>query len=179
MLVNETLRKYKKIDILVNNAGIYPFVNISEMTEAQWDQVINVNLKGVFNCTKNVLSNMIKNKHGRIINIASIAGVSVGFPNLAHYCASKAGIMGFTRAAALDLAPYKITVNAVAPGAILTPGTNTGLDKKQVHNLIQAIPEKRMGKPVDIAKVIAFLASEDSEYITGQTIIVDGGYTDQ
>lgn len=179
MLVKETIKKYKKIDILVNNAGIYPFVPLNEMTEEQWDEVINVNLKGVFNCTRAAIPFMIKQKYGKIISIASIAGVKVGFPNLVHYCASKAGIMGFTKAAALDLVQYKINVNAVAPGAILTPGTEKGMDKETTDHLIQAIPEKRMGKPVDIAEIVAFLASDAAEYITGETIIVDGGYTDQ
>lgn len=180
-LAEQTIKKFKKIDILVNNAGIFPFVSLKDMTEEQWDQVINTNLKGVFNCTKAVIPYMMKRKYGKIINIASIAGVSVGFPGLVHYCASKAGIMGFTRAAALDLAPYKINVTAVAPGAILTPGESKmmgKMDKEAVTHLIQAIPERRMGKPVDIAEVVAFLASDSSSYITGQTIIVDGGYTD-
>lgn len=177
-LINETVKKFKKIDILVNNAGIYPFVPLKDMTEEQWDQVINTNLKGVFNCTKAAIPHMMKRNYGKIVNIASIAGVSVGFPNLAHYCASKAGIMGFTRAAALELAAYKINVNAIAPGAILTPGTSHGLDKETISHLLQAIPERRMGKPVDIAETAAFLVSDSSVYITGQTIVVDGGYTD-
>jgi 3-oxoacyl-[acyl-carrier protein] reductase len=176
-LVADTVKKFKKVDILVNNAGIYPFVSLKDMTEQQWDQVISVNLKGVFNCTKAAIPYMMKNKYGKIVSIASIAGVSVGFPNLVHYSASKAGIMGFARAAALDLAPYNINVNAVAPGAILTPGTHE-MDKDTISHLVQAIPEGRMGKPVDIAEVVAFLASDSSSYITGQTIVVDGGYTD-
>lgn len=178
-LVQETIKKYKTVDILINNAGIYPFVNLTEMTEPQWDEVINVNLKGVFNCTSAVLPYMTKKKYGKIINIASIAGVRVGFPNLVHYCTTKAGVMGFTKAAALDLAPFKINVNAVAPGAILTPGVKSGLNKEAISHLIQAIPEKRMGNPVDIAETVAFLASDAAEYITGETIVVDGGYTDQ
>jgi 3-oxoacyl-[acyl-carrier protein] reductase len=177
-LIEQTIKKFKKIDILVNNAGIYPFVNLKDMTEEQWDQVMNVNLKGLFNCTKAVIPYMMERKYGKIINITSIAGVSVGFPNLVHYCASKAGISGFTKAAALELAPYKINVNAVAPGTILTPGESGMMDKDAINHLIQAIPERRMGKPVDIAETVAFLASDCSSYITGQTIIVDGGYTD-
>ncbi len=116
--------------------------------------------------------------YGKIIGIASIAGAKVGFPNLVHYCTSKGGVMGFTRGAALDLAPYNINVNAIAPGAIKTPGIVKGLDNKTRAGLIQAIPEKRMGKPRDIAETAAFLASDASAYITGQTIVVDGGYTD-
>ena len=173
-LAKETIKKYKKIDILVNNAGIYPFVEFKNMTEEQWDQVIDVNLKGVFNCTKAVVPYMMKRKYGNIVNISSIAGSKIGFPNLIHYCAAKAGIVGFTRAAALEFAPYKIDVNAIAPGAIITPGTKGVLSDK----MVQAIPEKRAGKPVDIANAAAFLASDDSDYITGQLIVVDGGWTD-
>jgi len=179
-MVNETIKKYQKIDILVNNAGIFPFVSLKDMTEQQWDQVIDVNLKGVFNCIKAVIPHMMQRKHGKIVSIASVAGVVVGYPNLVHYCASKAGIAGFTRAAALELAPYKINVNAVAPGAIITPGEMqiSGGDKKVIAQIIRQIPEARMGKPADIADVVAFLVSRNASYITGQTIVVDGGLTD-
>jgi 3-oxoacyl-[acyl-carrier protein] reductase len=180
-LAAETVKKYGKIDILVNNAGIFPFVPLKDMTEQQWDQVIDVNLKGVFNCTKAVIPYMMKRKHGKIVSVASIAGVVVGYPNLVHYSASKAGIMGFTRAAALELAPFKINVNAVAPGAILTPGEIqiTGDNKEVIAQIIRTIPEARMGKPADIADTVAFLVSRDASYITGQTIVVDGGLTDE
>lgn len=178
-LVEEVLKKYKKIDILVNNAGIFPFVPLKDMTEEQWDEVICIDLKGVFNFTKAVLPFMMKKKYGKIISITSIAGTKVGFPGLVHYCSAKAGIGGFTKATALELACYKINVNAVAPGAIMTPGVSSGLDKKAQASLVQAIPERRMGKPVDIAETVAFLASDASQYITGQIIVVDGGYTDQ
>ena len=178
-LVAEVIKKFKKIDILVNNAGIYPFMPFEKMTEDDWDKVISTNLKGIFNCSSAVLPHMIKHKYGKIISIASIAGAFVGFPNLVHYCATKAGVMGFTRGAALDLAKYNIQVNAIAPGAILTPGVESGLGKEVTAQLIQAIPEHRMGKPVDIAATAVFLASDSSQYITGQTIVVDGGYTDQ
>lgn len=176
-LADETIKKFKKIDILVNNAGIYPFAPLKDMTEEQWDQVIDIDLKGVFNCTKAAIPHMIKKKYGKIVSISSIAGASVGFPALVHYCAAKAGIVGFTRAAALDLAPFRINVNAVAPGAIQTPGTSH-IDKKTQAQLIRQIPEARMGKPADIAETVAFLVSDSSSYITGQTIVVDGGYTD-
>ena len=177
-MVKQTIKKFKKIDILVNNAGIYPFNPLKDMTEQQWDLVININLKGVFNCTRAVVPHMIQRKHGKIISIASVEGVVVGSPGLVHYSASKAGVMGFTRAAALELAPYKINVNAVAPGAIQTPGVAKAEDKKMVTHMIRQIPEARMGKPADIGEVVAFLASSASSYITGQTIIVDGGWTD-
>ncbi|MBU0466259.1 MAG: SDR family oxidoreductase [Nanoarchaeota archaeon] len=178
-LVRETIKKFKKIDILVNNAGIYPFKNLLEMSEADWDKLIAIDLKSVFNCTKAVLPFMAKQKYGKIVNITSIAGHEVGFPGLTHYCAAKAGIVGFTKAAALELAQYKINVNAVAPGVILTPGVKEGTSKEQIDTLIRTIPEKRAGKPADIAATVVFLTSDLSEYITGQTIVVDGGFTNQ
>lgn len=175
-LVEKTIEKFGKVDILVNNAGIYPFKPLTEMEEKDWDKVLNVNLKGVFNCTKAVLPEMAKQKSGNIINIASIAGAVVGYLNLSHYSASKGGILGFTRSAALELAQYKIRVNAIAPGAIETPGTKI-LGDETLKQLVQAIPLKRIGQPLDIAKAVVFLASDDSSYITGQMIIVDGGLT--
>ena len=178
-VVTSAIKKFGRIDILVNNAGIYPFVPLTQMTRKQWDQVIDVNLNGVFNATKAVLPFMVKQKYGKIINIASIAGTTVGFAGLVHYCTTKAGIMGFTRAAALELAAYNINVNAVAPGAIRTPGVKAGLNKDALAGLVQIIPEGRLGKPVDIGETTAFLASDASQYITGQTIIVDGGLTDK
>lgn len=177
-VVSAALKKFGRIDILVNNAGIYPFVPFAQMTRRQWDQVIDVNLNGVFNATKAVLPTMMKQKYGKIINIASIAGTTVGFPGLVHYSTTKAGIMGFTRALALEMAASHITVNAIAPGAIQTPGIRAGLDKKTTDGLIRIIPEGRLGKPADIGETAAFLASDASEYITGQTIVVDGGFTD-
>lgn len=177
-MVKKTLKQFKTIDILVNNAGIYPSKPLLETTENDWDKVLDVNLKGCFNCTKAVASVMTKQKGGKIVNIASIAGAVVGYTNLAHYCASKGGILGFTRSTALELAPHKINVNAIAPGAIRTPGTEvTG--EETLKQLEQMIPLNRLGEPEDIAKVVAFLASDDSNYITGQMIVVDGGWTIQ
>ncbi len=177
-IVAQTIKKFGKIDILVNNAGIYPFVPFEKMSRKQWDQVMDVNLNGVFNATKAVLPHMLKKKYGKIINIASIAGVSVGFPGLVHYCTTKAGIMGFTRALALELIAKNINVNAIAPGAIKTPGVKAGLTPDAAAGMVHIIPEGRMGKPVEIAETAAFLASDASSYIMGQTIIVDGGFTD-
>lgn len=175
-LVKKSIKKFGKVDILVSNAGIYPFKPLSEMEEKDWDNVLNVNLKGIFNCTKAVLPEMIKQNGGSIINIASIAGAVVGFSNLAHYSASKGGVLGFTRSAALELAQHKIRVNAIAPGAIETPGAKIA-DEEVAKQFVQAVPLKRMGQPIDIGKAVVFLASEDSSYVTGQMIVVDGGFT--
>ena len=174
-MVKEVVRKFGKIDILVNNAGIYPFVSLIEMKEEDWNKVIDINLKGVFNCTKAVIPEMIKAKSGCIINISSIAGSVIGYSNLVHYSSSKAGIIGFTRSAALELSQYGIRVNAIAPGAIETPGAKMTDDS--LKQFEQIVPLKRIGKPEDIASVVVFLSSEDSSYITGQCIVVDGGYT--
>jgi len=178
-MAKKTLEKFGRIDILVNNAGIYPFKSLLEMKEEDWDNVIDVNLKGVFNCTKAVLPTMIKQKYGKIINITSIAGTKVGFPNLVHYSASKAGILGFTKSAALELAQYNINVNAIAPGVIDTHGVRTGMDKEALKQITQTIPAKRMGKPIDVANLVVFLVSDESSYITGECIVVDGGFTIQ
>lgn len=177
-LAKAALEKFGRIDILVNNAGIFPFKALVEMTEQDWDKVLDVNLKGVFNCTKAVLQKMIEQKSGNIINIASIAGAVVGYANLVHYSASKGGILGFTRAAALELAQHGIRVNAIAPGAILTPGTEI-MGKDALKQVEQLNPLKKIGKPEDIANLVVFLASEESGYITGQLIVSDGGYTIQ
>ena len=178
-LAKTTLEKFGKIDILVNNAGIYPFQPLVEMTEQDWDRVLDINLKGVFNCTKAVLPKMIEQKSGAIINIASIAGAVVGYMNLAHYSASKGGILGFTRSSALELAQHGIRVNAIAPGAILTPTTKEMMGDDVVKQMEQSNPLKKVGKPEDIANLVVFLASDESGYITGQCMVVDGGSTIQ
>jgi len=175
-MVKSTLDHYGRLDILVNNAGIYPQKALSEMDEKDWDRVMAINLKGVFNCTKAALLSMQK-QGGSIVNLSSIAGSVIGFQSLSHYSASKAGILGFTRAAALELAPQKIRVNAVAPGAIETPTTQQSMTPKLRQQTEQAIPLKRLGQPEDIAKLVLFLVSDDSSYITGQLIIIDGGWT--
>ncbi|MEM4035466.1 MAG: SDR family NAD(P)-dependent oxidoreductase [Fervidicoccaceae archaeon] len=176
--VNKVLERFGKIDILVNNAGIYPFKPFVQMSEEEWDKVMNVNLKGVFYFTKAVLPSMMSNRYGRIINVSSIAGSVIGFPNLVHYCASKAAIVGLTKALALEVAPYNITVNAIAPGPIETPGTRTVLvDEELKLSILKQIPLGRLGAPADVAEVAAFLASEKAGFITGQLFIVDGGYS--
>jgi len=179
-IAKKTLKKFKRIDILVNNAGIFPYKSFAEMTERDWDKVLSVNLKGTFLCTKAVLPAMIEQKYGKIINISSIAGTVVGFPKLVHYCASKGGVTGFTKGAALDLAEHGINVNAIAPGAIETPGATAAMGGKEaLQQFAQTIPIKRLGQPIDIANLVVFLASDDSSNITGQCIVSDGGLTNQ
>jgi 3-oxoacyl-[acyl-carrier protein] reductase len=176
--VRKVLEKFNRIDILVNNAGIYPFKPLAEMTEQEWDRVLDVNLKGIFHFTRAVLPRMIEQKRGKIINIASVAGSVVGFINLTHYSASKAGIIGFTRALALEVAQYGINVNAISPGPILTPGTRV-LGEETYEQIRKSIPLGRWGRPEEIANLVLFLASDESDFITGQNIVIDGGYTIQ
>jgi 3-oxoacyl-[acyl-carrier protein] reductase len=167
--------KTERIDILVNNAGIYPQKPFLDMTEEDWNRVLRVNLYGVFHCTKAVMPKMIKQKYGKIVNIASIAGAVVGFPNLTHYSASKAAVAGFTKSLALEVAQYGVNVNAVAPGPIDVGAMPIGSEAYKLT--VKTIPMGRMGLPKDIANLVVFLASDESDFITGQCIVSDGGYT--
>ena len=173
--VNEAIEKLGGVDILVNNAGITRDNLLLRMTEKDFDDVISANLKSVFNYTKTILKPMIQQRYGRIVNIASVVGL-IGNPGQANYVASKAGVIGFTKAMARELASRNITVNAVAPGFIET-GMTQKLDEKQREALLKNVPLGRMGTPEDIAKVVGFLCSPEADYITGQVIAVDGGMT--
>lgn len=172
-LFKEILAKYKKVDVLVNNAGITKDGLIMRMSEEDWDIVLNVNLKSVFNCTQSVIRSMIKNRSGRIINIASIAG-QIGNSGQANYSASKAGIMGFTKTVAREVASRGITVNAVAPGFIETEMTAV-LPEKVVESYKEQIPLGRLGSTSDVAETVYWLCSDAASYITGQVIHVNGG----
>lgn len=171
--INKILDKFQKLDILVNNAGITKDSLLLRMSEADWDAVISVNLKGTFNCTKAASKVMLKQKSGKMVNIASIIGI-IGNAGQANYAASKAGIIALTKTTAKELASRGICVNAVAPGFIQTEMT-AKLPQAIQEKMLAQIPLGRFGKPEDVAKVCLFLASRESDYITGQTVIIDGG----
>jgi len=172
-MVKKALDKFTKIDILVNNAGITRDNLILRMSEEEWDQVLDINLKGTFNCLKTVTRPMMKARSGSIINIASVVGI-MGNPGQANYAASKAGIIGLTKSAAKELASRGINVNAIAPGFIETTMTEA-LGDEAKERLTSQIPLKRLGETTDVANLVVFLASDDASYITGEVIKVDGG----
>ncbi|WP_277584133.1 3-oxoacyl-[acyl-carrier-protein] reductase [Psychrobacillus antarcticus] len=172
-LISTTLEQFGSVDILVNNAGITRDNLLMRMKETEWDDVLNTNLKGVFLCTKAVTRQMMKQRSGRIINITSIVGVS-GNAGQANYVAAKAGVIGLTKSSAKELASRNITVNSIAPGFITTDMTDA-LPEDIKSQMLSQIPLAKFGNPEDIAKAVAFLASEDANYITGQTIHVNGG----
>jgi len=163
------------IDILVNNAGIFPRVEFLDMTEAQWDEVLNVNLKGTFLCTQAVAQKLVeRGRGGAVINLASGAAFRSS-PRGVHYVASKAGIVGLTRAAALELASHRVRVNAIAPGITDTAQPRYGMSEEELQAAGRQVPLGRLGTPEDVADLAVFLASEESRHITGQTIHVNGG----
>lgn len=178
-MIKQTLNKFKKIDILVNNAGILQFKPFLELTEEDWDKMLAVNLRGYFLCSQACAKEMVKQKSGVIVNISSIAmgQVGVGFSQITHYCAAKGGITAMTEAMALELSPFNIRVNAIAPGAIDTPmAAATKQDPKVLEGALARIPMHRMGNPEEVSNVVVFLASDKSSYMTGSVVVVDGGY---
>ncbi|MCH7320902.1 MULTISPECIES: 3-oxoacyl-[acyl-carrier-protein] reductase [Solibacillus] len=172
-LMQTALETYGSIDILVNNAGITRDNLLMRMKDDEWDDVINTNLKGVFLCTKAVTRQMMKQRAGRIINISSIVGVA-GNPGQANYVAAKAGVIGLTKTTAQELASRNILVNAIAPGFITTEMTD-GLPEDLKQAMLKQIPLAKLGQPEDIAKAVTFFASDSANYITGQTLQIDGG----
>jgi 3-oxoacyl-[acyl-carrier protein] reductase len=172
-MVKQTLEAFGRLDILVNNAGITRDNLIMRMKDDEFDEVINTNLKGVFNCVRSVTRTMMKQRSGRIINISSVVG-TMGNPGQANYVAAKAGVIGLTKSAARELASRGITVNAIAPGFITTDMTDKLSDEIKAQLLLQ-IPLARFGQPDDIAKTVLFLASDEASYMTGQTLHIDGG----
>lgn len=172
-MVDETVAKLGRIDILVNNAGINRDTLLLRMKEEDWDAVLAVDLKGVFNVTKAAVKYMMKQRYGRIISISSVVGVA-GNAGQVNYAAAKAGVIGLTKSVAKEVASRNITANAIAPGFIRTPMT-AKMPEAAVEAALKTIPLGRMGEAEDIAKAVVFLASEDADYITGQILHVDGG----
>lgn len=177
-IITKNTEKFGKLDILVNNAGIEVLGMVEGISEQDWDKLISINLKGVYNCTKRAIPEIEKQGKGKIINIASVAAF-VAAPFISLYSASKGGIVAYTRACAVELAPRKINVNAICPGFIQTAMTADYLESEGMRNMVlERIPLGVIGQPDrDVAPLAVFLASEDSDYITGQAIIVDGGYS--
>lgn len=166
--------EFGRVDILINNAGIGDFVSFPEITAEKWDRMLNIHLKGSFNCCQAVLAGMKQQKYGKIVNISSVAGKRGDFIGNAHYTAAKAGIIGLTKSLALYAAPFGVNVNAVAPGLFATELTD-GMSGDMKATTISRIPAGRLGRPEEIGRATAFLASDDASYIFGETLSVNGG----
>jgi NAD(P)-dependent dehydrogenase (short-subunit alcohol dehydrogenase family) len=176
---DNVIKQFGRLDILINNAGIYFSKPALELTEADWDKMLNINLRGQFLCAQRAAKEMAKNKWGRIINIASVASgqTGVGIAGGAHYTASKGGVIGMTETLAIEWASLGINVNVIAPGAIDTPMVAAAeLPKEALAAILSRVPIKRMGRPEEVANAAVFLASEEASYITGATLYVDGGW---
>ena len=177
-MVKRTVAQFGRIDILVNNAGILTYKPFLELTDDDWDKTLSVNLKGQFLCARAAATDMVKSKWGRIINIASISsgGCGIAFPQIAHYTASKGGVIALTQALALELTPHGINVNAICPGAIDTDMAKGTKESGQFAQVLARIPKGRLGQPEEIASLAVFLASEDSDYMSGAATVIDGGW---
>jgi 3-oxoacyl-[acyl-carrier protein] reductase len=174
-LIAGALKRFQHIDVLVHNAGIFPYNPLEDMDDESWNQVINVNLTGAYRLTKGCIPAMKERGAGRMLFTSSVQGNHVAVPGCAHYAASKAGLNGLIKSAAMELAPYRITVNGVEPGLVMTSGVEDSLSERRRDLMARYVPLKRWGLPVEIAHAMLYLASEDAAYVTGQTIVVDGG----
>ena len=174
MMIEQTLKEFGTIDVLINNAGIYPSASIEELTAESWNRVIGTNLTGTFLCSRAVVPTMLEKKKGRVINLSSTTAFR-GARNGAHYAASKAGIIGFTKALALELAPTGITVNAICPGLTDTAQPRGHMTDKELYAKKDRVPLGRIAQPRDIVGPVLFLASDKAAHITGQTVLVNGG----
>lgn len=177
-MVKKAVAKFGRLDILVNNAGIINSKPFMELTEDDWDKTLGVNLKGQFLCAQAASREMLRNRWGRIINIASIShgGCGIAFPEIAHYTASKGGVVALTEALALELTSQGINCNAICPGAIDTDMIKQTKESGQLEQVIKRIPKGRVGQPEEIAWLTVFLASDESEYMSGSSIVIDGGW---
>lgn len=176
-LVQKTIAQFGRIDILVNSAGVYLAHDALSASEEEWNKVMSIDLKGVWSCSKACIPEMLKQGSGKIINIASIAGL-IGFEQSAAYCAAKGGVVNLTREMALDYASKGININAIAPGVIDTDMTKSFLtDEAAKKSFLEKTPVGRIGKPEDIAYAAVYLASDESDFVTGHTLVVDGGWT--
>ncbi len=174
-LIDSAVKQFMHIDILVHNAGIFPFSLLEDLEDDAWNEVINVNLTSAYRLTHSCIPHMKERGDGRILFTSSVQGNRVAVPGCAHYAASKAGINGFIRAAALELSQYRITVNGIEPGLVLTPGTEKVISEEKQRQWAKFVPLKRWGEPYEIAHAMLYLASAEAGYVTGQTLIIDGG----
>jgi 3-oxoacyl-[acyl-carrier protein] reductase len=174
--VQSARERFGRLDVFCHNAGIYPRTPLEEISLEEWQTVIDTNLTSTFLAVQACRPVMCEQGYGRIVLTSSITGVRTGYPGLSHYSATKAGMLGFMRTAALELAPFGITINAVEPGSIRTEGL-AGLGEDAIASMIRRIPVGSLGEPEDVAHTVAFLAGDGARFITGQTIVVDGGQT--
>ena len=172
--VASVLERHGRVDTLISNAGIYPQARVADMTESDWDRIFAINVKGMFFMVKSVLPSMRARGRGRIVLTSSVTGPVTGYPGWAHYGATKAAMLGFMRSAAIEVAQEGVTINAVMPGNIMTEGME-GMGQEYIDDLAASIPMKKLGTPADVGYAMFFLASEEASYITGQTIVIDGG----